>query len=349
MQKVFVTDIRPNQDVESTFIVSDKQLRTAKTGTPFLNLKLVDKTGEILGRIWDNAESVDELVSVGSPVHLRGRSQLFRDELQIQIQRISPLALSDIDPSDFIPVGPVDPEELYQRFLEILRGMKRRSLRLLAKQFLEDRQLMHRFKLAPAAKSIHHAYLGGLIQHTVSIMELACRIHEQYPELDRDMLIMGAFLHDIGKVDEFVYNLIIDYSDAGRLLGHIMIGVEILEEKIARVEGFPPEEAIMLKHIILSHHGEAQFGAVKLPMTREAFAIHFADDLDAKMNTLGRILSDLKEDGNGWSTYQSAFQRYFFRGFSVAPGTGAHDGGPGSDDGEERPFGPAPGSPDRTK
>jgi 3'-5' exoribonuclease len=241
----------------------------------------------------------------------------------------------------------MDPEQLHERLDELLSGIKRRSLNLLARQFLDDPRFIHRFKLAPAAKSMHHAYLGGLIQHTVSLIELVCRIHDHYPDLDRDLLIMGAFLHDIGKVDEFVYNLFIDYSDAGRLLGHITMGVGILEEKVAQLDGFPPDEALMLKHIILSHHGEAQFGAVKLPMTREAFAIHHADDLDAKMNTLGRILSEVKENANGWSAYQPLFQRFFFRGFSAAPDADVH--GESSPGDEGFALGSAPGNPDKTK
>jgi 3'-5' exoribonuclease len=183
---------------------------------------------------------------------------------------------------------------------------------------MRDAELVERFKRAPAAKSMHHAYLGGLLEHTVGVAGLALRIGEHYPELDRDLLLAGAILHDLGKVREFVYDLVIDYSHEGRLLGHMVQGVEIVEEKLRSLKTFPAEDALLLKHLILSHHGEAEFGAVKLPMTREAVALHCADDLDAKMNSLTRILGESKSPGDAWTAYQPLFERFFFRGLPAS-------------------------------
>ena len=179
-------------------------------------------------------------------------------------------------------------------------------------------ELMNRFKLAPAAKSMHHAYLGGLLEHSVSVAELLMDICGRYPDLDRDLLLVGAILHDMGKTSEFVYDLVIDYSHEGRLLGHMVLGVQILEDKIAGLKKFPSEEALLLKHMILSHHGETDMGAVRLPMTREAFVLHFADDLDAKMNNLTRIISDRKDGDLAWTPYQRIYERFFFRGLPSA-------------------------------
>lgn len=312
--KPYVHDIQPNQDVAGSFVVADKQLRTARNGTIFLTLKLVDKTGEITGRVWERAQETAECIPQKGVVFVRGRSEMFRDELQLQIQEISPLAKQDYDPSDFLPVCPLDTRALFETLTRMVSGVKRRPLHRLMKHVLDDAALMDRFKIAPAAKSMHHAYLGGLLEHTLSVATLVAEICRLYPDLDRDLLVVGAVLHDIGKIDEFVYDLCIDYSHAGRLLGHMVLGVEILEEKLRQMRNFPPEQAMLLKHLILSHHGEAEFGAVKLPMTREAFVLHFADDLDAKMNSLNRILAESRGSDEAWTAFQSMYDRFFFRG-----------------------------------
>jgi 3'-5' exoribonuclease len=188
-------------------------------------------------------------------------------------------------------------------------------LRRLCEAVADDPEIMDRFKLAPAAKSMHHAYIGGLLEHTVSVITLVYRICNHYQDLDRDLLIAGAFLHDIGKIEEFVYDTYIDYSDAGRLVGHTVLGTQTVEDKIRRMEGFPPDTALVLKHLILSHHGEAQFGAVTLPASREAFALHLVDDLDAKMSAIGRILADSRESDGAWTGFETIFGRHLFRGF----------------------------------
>lgn len=320
MAKIFVSDIRENQEVTGAFVVAEKQLRIARNGTPFLTLKLVDKTGEIAGRVWERADKIAEAVAAKGVVSLRGRCERFRDELQIQVNEIHPLPAAEIDPSDFLPVCPLSIESLYEKYKKITATVKRRPLHALLRQLSADRELMEKFKLAPAAKSMHHAYLGGLLEHTVSVATLVLHISRHYPELDRDLLVAGAIFHDIGKVDEFVYDLCIDYSHSGRLLGHMVLGLQILEDKIRLLKGFPEEDMLLLKHLILSHHGEAQLGAVKLPMTREAFALHLADDLDAKMNSLTRILSE-KKDGDGpWTSFQPLFDRFFFRGLPPSQG-----------------------------
>lgn len=314
MAKLFVREIQPNQDVAGAFAVADKQLKTARNGTPFLNLRLVDKTGEITGRIWENAQETADSIPSRGVVFVRGRSELFREELQLHIHAISPAEPRDVDPSDFLPVSPRDVREMLEELNRLVAGVKRPSLRRLLKHILEDEDLMRRFKVAPAAKSMHHAYLGGLLEHTVSVAALVSQICARYPELDRDLLVAGAIIHDLGKVEEFVYDVSIDYSHQGRLLGHMVLGLEILEEKLRHMKRFPPEEAMLLKHLVLSHHGQTEFGAVKLPMTREAFVLHHADDLDAKMNSLSRILAESKGSDAAWTAFQSVYGRFFFRG-----------------------------------
>lgn len=320
MAKVFISEIEPNQDIETHLVVGEKQLRTARNGTRFLTLKLVDKTGEITGRIWDRAEEIMDLIPAKGPVFVRGRSETFRDELQLQIQEIDPVSREQIDPADFLPVCPTDIDQLFETLKSHIAAVKRRPLQRLMKSFLGDRELITRFKQAPAAKSIHHAYLGGLLEHTVSVIGLILKICEHYPELDRDLLIVGAILHDVGKIDEFSYDLHIDYSHIGRLVGHIGLGLDILNDKLRTLKSFPSGDAMLLKHLILSHHGDSKFGAIKLPMTREALVLHFADDVDAKMNCVTRILANTVGEDEAWTSYQPLFERFFFRGFPASTG-----------------------------
>jgi 3'-5' exoribonuclease len=316
--KTFVSEILPNQDVASFFVVDEKQLRVAKNGASFLTLKLVDKSGQIAGRIWERAEACSQAIAPKSVVFVRGRSDLFRDELQLQIHEIAPVSVAEIDRADFLPVGPRNGEDLMQELRDLTSSVKKGSLQRLLKQIQGDAALMDRFKTAPAAKSMHHAYLGGLLEHSLAVAKLASQLATFYQDLNRDLLLVGAILHDIGKINEFVYDLFIDYSIPGRLVGHMVLGVQILEEKTRSLRSFPAEDALLLQHLILSHHGDTALGAVRLPMTREAFVLHFADDLDAKMNSLNRILSDPREGEASWTPYQRLFERFFFRGFPVS-------------------------------
>lgn len=314
MAKIFVSEIKSNQEIQSSFVVADKQLRPTRTGSTFVTLRLVDKTGEVVGRIWENAEELEPSIPVGEAVAVTGRSETYKGELQLNIQQIRPLDRSQVDATDFLPVCPLDPFVLFQQLKRMIATIKDSWLKRLMQAILEDRGLMDRFRRAPAAKSIHHAYLGGLLEHTVSVATLSALIAKHYPSLNRDLLIAGAILHDLGKIDEFTYDLSIDYSNSGRLLGHMILGLEILDEKVRAIAGFPPEQAMILKHLILSHHGEYEFGAAKLPMTREAFVLHLADDMDAKVNNLTRIMETSGSSDGQWTAFQPIFDRFFFRG-----------------------------------
>ncbi len=322
MAKAYISDIQPNQQVDTVFLLAEKQLRATRNGSSFLSLKLVDKTGEITGRVWERAEDVSATLPSKGHVRVSGRTETFRDELQIQIQAISPVDLKEIDPADFLPICPVEKEILLQKLKRVAGTVKRRPLQLLLRSILSDSSLMDRFARAPAAKTVHHAYLGGLLEHSVSVAGLVTRIAKHYEELDAEILVVGALLHDVGKVDEYVYDIYFDYSDAGRLLGHMVLGLRIVEEKIRGIKDFPAEEALVLEHLILSHHGELEKGSPKVPMTREAFVLHFADDVDAKMSTLARVLQDPRGGSETWTSYQPLFDRFFYRG----PATEANPG-----------------------
>lgn len=309
-----IADIQPNQDVAGTFVVEEKQLRTTKNGKPFLSLKLRDKTGSVTARLWENATKAAQTLAGHKVLRIQGRSQEYQNEIQIHIQHMEPVPRDAVDPSDFLPVCPKDPHALWKALKGLLQKVHKKPYGELIRAFVSDKALMAAFCKAPAAKNVHHAYVGGLLEHTVGVMHLCALIGTQYPSLDQDLLLMGAFLHDMGKVHEFTYDLVIDYSDVGRLVGHMVLGVEILNAKIAMCKDFPEETAVLLKHLILSHHGEPQFGAVQSPMTREAFALHLADDLDAKMNSLDDILAKNDDPDSLWTAYQSLYGRYFYKG-----------------------------------
>ncbi|SMC22259.1 3'-5' exoribonuclease [Desulfacinum hydrothermale DSM 13146] len=312
--RTFIADLKPNQDIVGTFAVASKELRTAKNGMPYLTLTLQDKTGQVTGRIWNGAEEAASRIASQCVVRLQGRTETFRDVLQINIQRLETMAPEHIDLEDFLPAYPGDAAALWQEFVSKLATVQQKPLKELVRLFLADNALMTAFRKAPAAKNFHHAYLGGLLEHTTSVMELVSLVAGRYATLDRELLLVGAFLHDIGKVYEFRWDMAIDYSDVGRLVGHMVLGVEILEKKLSLCKDFPQETAVLLKHLILSHHGQAEYGAVQPPMTREAFVLHLADDLDAKMNNLDRILEQAAGDESRWTSYQKSYARFFYKG-----------------------------------
>jgi 3'-5' exoribonuclease len=302
-------------EVATHFVASEKQLKTARNGTVYLDLKLVDKTGQVSGKMWEKAGEAAALFKTGDIVFLRAKTELYKERIQLNISEIKAVSRQAVDATDFLPECPYGREALFEKLCKLVAGMPPGPFRRICEAVLADSSVMTRFRLAPAAKAMHHAYLGGLLEHTLSVMTLAYRISNHYPTLDRDQLLAGAFFHDIGKIEEFVYDTHIDYSDAGRLLGHMVIGVRIVDEAANRLEDFPPQASLLLKHLVLSHHGEAQFGAVKLPASREAYALHLADDLDAKMHAIERIMSKSGESDSSWTGYESIFSRHFFRGF----------------------------------
>jgi 3'-5' exoribonuclease len=313
-EKRFIADLQENERFVSSFLVKTKTLGKTRSGNPFLRIRLSDNTGETEGRIWEQALEFDQAFSVNDVVRVRARVERYQDKLQLNISDIERLDPEEVDPALFLPKGPHDVDELWQQFQGLVKQVKNQHLQQLLQSFLADRTFVEQMKQAPAAKSMHHAYLGGLLEHTVSVARLLGRICDHYPQLDRDLLIAAAILHDIGKLEEFSYQLHLDYTDAGRLLGHVVLGVQRVQEKIDKLEGFPPTLSLTLQHLMVSHHGEYEFGAPKRPKTLEAFALHYADDLDAKMNHLTRLLDTERESPSHWTPFQQVYDRFVFKG-----------------------------------
>jgi 3'-5' exoribonuclease len=313
---IWIKDIKENATVVGDYLVQGKTLAQTRQGNSFLTLTLGDRTGRVEARVWDRVEEISTQFKEGDIVTITGQANTFRNQIQVQISELR-RSKSPVDPGMFQESTPKDITKMLSELKKLTHRIKNRHLSALIDSFMVDHQFVSQFKKAPAAKTFHHSYRGGLLEHTLSISQMAVVVAEHYPDLDGDLLLSGAILHDIGKIDELDFELNIEYSDKGRLLGHIVLGVLMLEEKLKTVRDFPSELALRLKHLILSHHDEYQFGSPKRPKFLEAFALHLIDDLDAKINGLSRLLKDDRQEG-AWTLFNTLFQRYLYKGDSSA-------------------------------
>jgi len=314
MRKRLVKDLGPNEEVNQIFLVKFRQLRTARNNTLFIHLELADKTGSVSARMWNATRAIYETFEENRLVRVRGMTELYQGNLQLVIDDIRPVAASEADISDFLPVTEKDVNELLERIRTIIQSIGNNHLKALLEAFFSDDGFVEKFKKAPAAVEYHHAFIGGLIEHTVSTLEMGVLAAEHYPELNRDILLTGIVLHDIGKVNELAYETGFSYTDEGGLVGHLVGGVLMLEEKVRGVPDFPEELLDVLRHIILSHHGVYEYGSPKLPMTTEAMAVHHLDNLDAKINAFNRIITSHPHEKEKWTDWAKMFERRLYRG-----------------------------------
>lgn len=310
---IFVKDMKDGGLVDGIFLVKEMNRAETKNGKPYLALQLVDNSGEIAGRLWENAEQFQDLCPAGSFIAVSGQAQAFRDILQLKITSLRHIDAADVDVTLFLPATDKNIDGMFAALQNLVRSVKDEHLHRLLEAFLSDSSFTEPFKKAPAAKNMHHAYVGGLLEHTLAVCRLVDTVCGLYAALDRDLLLAGAVLHDAGKIEEFSYETLpFNYSDRGRLEGHMVLCVQMLQEKLRALPSFPAEKASLLKHLILSHHGRHEFGAPTLPMTLEAFILNLLDDLDAKANFIGRLGSSVEEDSYRWSDYQRTLERFLF-------------------------------------
>jgi len=319
MTRCFVNQFADQQSIDAVFVASAKQLRPNRNGNLYLQVELSDRTGSISARMWNANEDVYKSFENGGYVRVQGTAQMFQGAMQLIATRVRPVDKSDVDEADFTPESPVEVDRLTARLGEMLRGMTDPALRNLADCFLLDESFMDKFTRAPAGVKNHHAYPGGLLHHVVTLMELVLKIGPCYPQIDRDLLLTGAFLHDIGKVDELCFDRDIGYTDEGQLLGHLVMAVAALDAKTAEAEKLsgepiPRETVLRLKHMLISHHGEYEYGSPKLPMTLEAVALSFLDNLDAKINSFEQLMSDDPNTDSAWTHYHPNIGRKLFKG-----------------------------------
>jgi 3'-5' exoribonuclease len=286
MKDLFVGDLGKfeNQVVTGFFAVTVKQVRSRKDGAPYLALTLGDRTGQIECRMWEVADAQE--FDSGDVVKARGQVSRYQDRLQLTLDKIRRADSSEFDLGDFVPKTSRDIEELWAELNGFVASFTNPDLQNLLRAFLDDPEIAQALKSAPAAKSMHHAWVGGLLEHIVSLLGLSDLAARHYPEINRDLLLTGAVLHDIGKLHELRWGTSFDYTLEGQLIGHISIGVMMVEKKLAHLPDFPKNLRVLVEHIILSHHGKYEFGSPKLPMISEALLLHYLDDLDAKMQTM---------------------------------------------------------------
>jgi 3'-5' exoribonuclease len=317
---IFISDLAEGQQIHDLFLVSRKNLGETKNGKPYLALSLMDRTGEIEARIWNNAAHFDSLAETGQIVAIEAQVKAFRDQLQLSISSLAPHQDDEGQLGHFIPASKRSVKEMKQELSGIISDISDPHLHQLLTSIFQG-ELLKQFSKAPAAKQMHHAYLGGLLEHTLSVAGLAIKLTNHYPTLDRDLLVASALLHDLGKIREFSFTTVpFDYTSSGRLVGHLVMGSEMVRQQAESVADFPPERLDQLIHLILSHHGRHEFGAPCLPMTSEAILLHHIDDIDAKMNYIDRLSEPVEPGNYQWSDYQRPLERFLLlRGHESTP------------------------------
>jgi len=313
MARKFIEEIRPGDTVQETFLVRDKQLRTQRDGAFYLDIELVDRTGVAPSKFWNATRELFEAFAPDDFVAVKARAESYRGKLQLVVTDVRRVEAASVDITEFLPSTTKSVPGLLARVREIVKGMQDARLKALLEAFLADPEFVRGFQRVPAGVSIHHACLGGLLEHTVAVANLALRLTEGYPNLNRDLLVAGALLHDIGKIESFAYERGFRYTDAGGLIGHLSIGASLVERKAAGIEAFPRPLLEHLLHLILSHHGAYEFGSPVLPATAEAIALHYLDNLDAKLAAFETaLLADVDEQAN-WTEWVRAFDRRLFK------------------------------------
>lgn len=311
MKASYVADLEPGQAVRSTFRVVACERRRTREGKPYFHLELADRTGVVAARQWDIADETHPYPPEAF-LEVVARTESYRGQLQLVIQQCRLVRTEEIDPRDFFPHTDQDIDQLWQRLHQQVESVQNPWLHKLLKAILADPAVAEKLRAAPAALRMHHAYRGGLLEHVVSLCGLCQQVARHYPELNLDLLITGAVLHDIGKLDELRYEAGTTLSDEGRLLGHILLGLERVQHAVANLEGFPPGLARLVEHLIASHHGRPEFGAPRLPLFREALVLHYLDDLDSKLAAIRAVFGDARNETE-WSPRIPALDRSLLR------------------------------------
>ncbi len=298
-----------NKIITSSFVVASKQVKAKKNGEPYLALVLADRTGQIEAKMWDNVEEFIAVFEQDDFLKVKGLVNKYKNRFQLTIHKLRRMQEVDIDFTDYLPKTTKDIGELWRKLSEFVATFQNPHMKALVELFMADPEIAERYRNAPAAKTLHHAYIGGLLDHVVSLFRSCDLMCQNYPQVNRDLLLTGAFLHDIGKIQELTYNRAFTYTTRGQLLGHMIIELELLQAKLAALPDFPAELKTLLEHMIISHHGQYDFGSPKLPMFPEALMLHYLDDLDSKMEAMrAHFEREAMVDGP-WTSYNASLGR----------------------------------------
>ena len=298
-----------NKVVVSTFVVVSKQVKPKKSGEPYLALTLGDRSGHLEAKMWDNVEDALDAFEQEDFVKVKGLVNKYKNRFQLTIHKLRKLGDSEIEFADYLPKTTKDIGELWQTLAGYVASFENQHLKALVESFMADPVIAEAYRNAPAAKSLHHAFIGGLLDHVVSLCRSCDLVRQNYPQINRDLLLTGAFLHDIGKIHELTYNRAFTYSTRGQLLGHMIIELEMLQSKLAGLPDFPDELKTLVEHMIISHHGHYEFGSPKLPMFPEALMLHYLDDLDSKMEAMRAQFERGMDGDGGWTGYNPSLGR----------------------------------------
>jgi 3'-5' exoribonuclease len=311
MKDFFISECaqQENKVITSSFVVVSKQVKPKKTGEPYLALTIGDRTGQLEAKMWDNVEDAIDAFEQDDFLKIKGLINKYKNRFQLTIHKVRRLGDSEIDFTDYLPKTSKNIDELWAVLNEFIDGMKDHHLKALIRAFLDDPDIAQAYRSAPAAKTLHHAYIGGLLDHVVSLFRSCDLVSRNYPQVNRDLLLAGVFLHDIGKIYELTYQRSFTYTTRGQLLGHMIIELDMLKEKTRKVPGFPPELATLLEHLIISHHGQYEFGSPKLPMFPEALMLHYLDDLDSKMESMRAHFEREADLESPWTSYNASLGR----------------------------------------
>ncbi|MEN6606701.1 MAG: HD domain-containing protein [Bryobacteraceae bacterium] len=309
MKSPYVRDLRPNQVETAIFLVHSKEIRQKKTGEPYLSLLLGDRSGDIDAKMWDNVAEVIDTFDRDDFVRAKGLLNVYQNRPQFTIHKLVRVDEAEVDPADFFPVSSRDPEEMWTELRGIVSGMSNPDLKGLVEALLDDPEIGRLYRRAPAAKMIHHAYLGGLLEHVLSLCDLCRFMASHYSDIDLNLLLTGAVLHDIGKIYELSYERSFGYTTEGQLLGHISIGFRLIEQKLREMPNFPLRLRALVEHMVLSHHGQLEFGSPKVPLFPEAMLLHYLDDLDSKMECMRVLVEQDRKIEGEWTSYSHPLDR----------------------------------------
>jgi 3'-5' exoribonuclease len=311
MKEFFISECaqQENKVITSSFVVVSKQVKPKKTGEPYLALTVGDRTGQLEAKMWDNVEDAIDAFEQDDFLKIKGLINKYKNRFQLTIHKVRRLGDSEIDFADYLPKTSKNVDQLWHTLNEFIDSIRDPKLNGLLRAFLADPEIAQAYRHAPAAKTLHHAYIGGLLDHVVSLFQSCDLVCRNYPQINRDLLLSGAFLHDIGKIYELTYNRSFSYTTRGQLLGHMIIELEMLKEKVRLVPGFPAELRILLEHMIISHHGQYEFGSPKLPMFPEALMLHYLDDLDSKMESMRAHFEREADLESPWTSYNASLGR----------------------------------------
>jgi 3'-5' exoribonuclease len=326
MKTPYVKEVEANKNFTTSFLVRSKEIREKKTGEPYLSLALCDRTGEIEAKMWDNVADVMDTFERDDFVKVKGLIQVYHNRPQLTIHKMRRLDDSEVDFADYFPASSRDLEGMWRELRSIISEIGDVKLRALVEAILDDSEIAHRFRRAPAAKQIHHAWLGGLLEHVLSLCHL-CRFTAQHYRVDIDLLLAGAVLHDIGKIYELSYDRSFGYSAEGQLLGHMVIGLRIVSDKLRFIPDFPPQLRTLLEHMIVSHHGKLEFGSPKLPQFSEALLLHYLDDMDSKMECMRSLVEQDRQVTGYFTGYNVSLERTVLKKakyMSTAAANGGH-------------------------